>query len=82
MNDMDWDSWFKGLITAFSSGAIIAIGSLMALKEPPDWWRLMLIAILPMALQFFSYLKQCPPSIHKHDSNKEGGKKKKKKKTR
>lgn len=65
MEDINWGLWCRGLISAFGNGAMVAVSALMVLKEPPSYWQLMLMAIFPMALQFFSYLKQTPPPIGK-----------------
>jgi hypothetical protein len=65
MDNINWGVWLRGLISAFANGATIAVGALMLLPEPPKPWRLLLIAVFPMALQFFSYLKQTPPPIGK-----------------
>jgi len=65
MNDLNWGLWLRGLISAFSNGAMIAVGALMVLKQPPTAWELLYIAIFPMALQFFGYIKQNPPPLGK-----------------
>jgi uncharacterized membrane protein YedE/YeeE len=65
MNNLNWGGWLSGLISAFSNGCMIAIGALMVLKQRPAIWELCAIAIFPMLLQFFGYIRQNPPPIGK-----------------
>jgi peptidoglycan/LPS O-acetylase OafA/YrhL len=61
MDNMNWGTWFRGAISALSSGIIIALTAIVVLKQPPTLWELFIIAIIPAALNFFSYIKQSPP---------------------
>jgi hypothetical protein len=61
--NLNWGAWLQGLISAFASGGVTAIAALAVLKTRPDTWTLFVIAGIPAALNFFSYIKDCPPPI-------------------
>ncbi len=63
MNNLDWGSWFRGLIQAVVSGVITALTAIIVLPERPAAWTLFVIAGAPVILGFLGYVKQSPPPI-------------------
>jgi hypothetical protein len=61
MDTLNWGVWFRGAISALSSGVITALAAMAVLKTPPDAWTLFVIGGIPTLLTFLSYIKQSPP---------------------
>lgn len=63
MNKLAWGKWLQGLISSVASAVVTVLTALLVLKEPPQDWQLFVIATGPFLINFFSYLKQCPPPL-------------------
>jgi len=61
--NLNWGIWLQGLISAFASGVVTAIAAVAVLKTRPDAWTLFVIGGVPTLINFFAYIKQCPPPI-------------------
>jgi hypothetical protein len=61
MENMNWGTWLRGVISSLASGLITALGAIVVLKVPPDAWTFFIIGGIPVFFNFFSYIKQSPP---------------------
>jgi hypothetical protein len=61
MDNMNWGTWLRGVISSLSAGIITALAAVAVLKEMPSAWNLFVIGGIPTLLNFFSYIKQSPP---------------------
>ena len=61
MENMNWGTWLRGLISSVSNGAITVLAAVAVLNEVPAAWKLFVIGGIPLLFNFFSYIKQSPP---------------------
>ena len=63
MDNMNWGTWIRGLISSVSNGAITVLAAIALLDQMPEAWKLFVIGGIPLLFNFFSYIKQSPPPI-------------------
>jgi hypothetical protein len=61
MDNLNWGTWLRGLISSVSNGAITVLAAIAVLQEWPATWKLFVIGGVPLLFNFFSYIKQSPP---------------------
>ncbi len=61
VDNMNWGTWIRGLISSISNGAITVLAAVAVLTEMPATWKLFVIGGVPLLFNFFSYIKQSPP---------------------
>ncbi len=61
MENMNWGTWLRGLISSISNGAITVLAAVAVLNEVPAAWKLFVIGGIPLLFNFFPYIKQSPP---------------------
>jgi hypothetical protein len=61
MDNMNWGTWLRGVISSLSTGVITALAAMATLKDIPSTWNLFVIGGIPTLMGFFAYIKQSPP---------------------
>ena len=61
MNNLNWGSWFAGVVVALATGGLTALTALAVLPACPEGWKLFIVAAVPTLTSFLSYIKQSPP---------------------
>ncbi len=61
MDNLNWGTWARGLISALSTAAITVLVAIAVLDKMPQAWQLFVIGGIPLLLGFFAYIKENPP---------------------